>query len=303
MTVAENELHELEDKKRQRAEKDKKKEVDQLSKMMRTDARNQGDNQGCAKLLCFWGILNALLWALPLLGDSWWNKTWQGMGVEKLEIGIGLFNLEINLQCKKDILNAERICKSIEKYSKHDGGHWTTEEIAEEMCKAYKGGCPLMNRLYYAGWVPLVTFPGATVFELCSSLLLYFYWHGKPTALVRNLATKCAVMAGIFGVVGFCGWLICSPYLQELPRLWAAEGGNKEFANNSLVGLKEAFMFPCGWCSCVAFIAFFSSFIRFFCQFTLPLHINEPDPFGNDESSRLVQDAERLYDGDKPHHR
>lgn len=289
----------LEDEKQKEEEKHKKKEIDHLSKTMRADARVQKDNQVCAKILCIWAVFNALCWAIPLLGDSWWNKTWQGMGVDNLQIGVGLFNMEINVQCKTDILNAERICHAIEKYSKHDGGHWSTAEIQEEMCKVNKASCPSMNRLYYSGFIPLVLFPTAAALECLAMMLLWFYWHGKPTALVRQMATKCGILAPVAGIFGFCGWLITSPYLHELPRFWAQEAGHKKFADNPLVGLSESFMFPMGWCCCIAFFGALSSIIRFFIQFTMPRHVNEPDEHGFDESSRLVEEAERMYDGEK----
>merc|ERR1719443_2605146 len=69
---AEAELEKLEAKKKAREEKDREKEIKSMAHMMRTGARNQDDNAACAKLLCAWGILNGLLWAVPLLGDSWW---------------------------------------------------------------------------------------------------------------------------------------------------------------------------------------------------------------------------------------
>jgi len=297
---AQAELAALEDKKKAKEEKDKKKEVDHLTHMMRSGAREHEDNASCANLLCGWGILNGLLWAVPLLGDSWWNKIWHGMSVDKLAVTVGLFNMEVHLDCKENIVGENSLCYAMEKYAKHNGGHWAILEIQEEMCKHVKDSCSVIERIYTAGFSPLCLLPAAAAFEVLAILLLYFYWHGKPTALVRSLTNKCAVLAPLCGVMGFTGWMIISPYLQELPRFWAAEGGQKDFANGAVFGMKESFTLPMGWCCMMVFFNMISSSIRFFCQFTLPLHINEPDPYGFDESARLIQEAEKMYDGNPP---
>merc|ERR1719456_1870067 len=293
---AEAELAALEDKKKAREEKDKKKEVDHLTHMMRSGAREHEDNASCANLLCGWGILNGLLWAVPLLGDNWWNKIWHGMSIDKLTVGVGLFNMEVHLQCSENMVGENSLCYAIKKYADHDNGHWAILEIQEEMCKRYQPSCGTMNRLYQAGFAPLVLLPAAAAFEVLAILLLYFYWHGKPTALIRGLANKCASLAPFIGVMGFTGWMICSPYLQELPRYWAAEAGHMEFANSSLFGLQESFTLPMGWCCLMVFFNMISSAIRFFIQFTLPFHINEPDPSGLGEETRLLTEAEKMYD-------
>lgn len=249
-------------------------------------------------MLCGWGILNGLFWAVPLLGDNWWNKIWHGMGVNKLTIVLGLFNMEMSLDCT-DSVNTS-LCSAVKKYADKDSGHWAILELSEAMCKNVPDSCPTMTRLYQAGWAPLCLLPMAAALEVLAILMLYFYWHGKPTALCRNLANKLGVMAPIVGLAGFAGWMAWSPYMQELPRWWAAENGNKEFANNSVFGLKESFTLPTGWCVLMLFFGIISSGIRFFCQFTLPFHINEPDPYQLDESSRLMAEAEKLaYDDSK----
>merc|ERR1719456_1869428 len=293
---AEAELAALEEKKKAKEEKDKKKEVEHLTHMMRSGQRNQEDSASCANLLCGWGILNGLLWAVPLLGDNWWNKIWHGMSIDKLTVGVGLFNMEVHLQCSENMVGETSLCYAMKKYADHDNGHWAILEIQEEMCGRYKGSCATMSRLYQAGFAPLVLLPAAAAFEVLAILLLYFYWHGKPTALIRGLANKCASLAPFIGVMGFTGWMICSPYLQELPRYWAAEAGHMEFANSSLFGLQESFTLPMGWCCLMVFFNMISSAIRFFIQFTLPFHINEPDPTGMGEETRLLTEAEKMYD-------
>merc|ERR1719326_1111862 len=241
---AEADLAKLEEKKKAREEKEKQKDIDHLAHMMRKGGRNQEDNSSCANLLCAWGILNGLMWAVPLLGDSWWNKIWHGNAVDKLTVSVGLFNMEVHVECKDKIVNT--LCYSTQAYANHNDGHWAVLELKEHMCKKVPASCPTMGRLYNAGFPPLVGLPCAAAFEVLAILLLYFYWHGKPSGLVRKLANQCACLAPMAGVVGFTGWMLMSPYLQALPRYWAAEAGDEKFANSSIFGMKETFTLPAG---------------------------------------------------------
>lgn len=293
---AEDELAKLEEKKRQQEEKEKKKEVEQLARGIRTGARNQEDAASCANLLAGWGILNGLLWAVPLLGDSWWTKMWHGLGIDKMSLTVGLFNLVINVDCKSNTLGENSLCYAMKPYSDHNNGAWAVLELRDQMCREVKEACDVMDRMYYAAFSPLCLFPAAAGFEVLALLLLYFYWHGKPTPLVRSLANKCGAMAPIIGALGFVGWMILSPYMTELPRYWAAAHNHKDFANSAAFGLKETFVVPAGWCVLVAFFNMVSSSIRCFVQMTLPNHQHEPDPYGfPNENEVLLQEVTKSY--------
>jgi len=296
---AEAELAALEAQKKDHAAKDRKHDVDQMAKAMRSGARSQEDNAACANILCGWGIVNGILWACPLLGDSWWNKIWHGMSVDKMTLVVGLFNLHVELECKPPSFGDTKLCHAIQPFSDQHNGNWNMAELAQVMCKEYKQSCGMMDRMALAGYAPLVALPCAAAFEVLAVLLLYFYWNGKPSGMVRNLGNKCAVLAPFAGTAGFCAWLIMSPYLSELPRMWAAIDGNAEFANSSLFGLKETFTVPTGWCTMILGLVMVSSAIRFFCQFTLEVNINEPDAYGLDENSRLTDQVERMYDAEQ----
>lgn len=294
---AEWDLADLEEKKRLRDEKDKKREVEQLSKMIRTQGRDSADSKTCANILCMWGILNGLLWTVPLLGDQWWNKIWHGLSIDKLTITLGLFNMHVAVDCKDTFSGDLRLCKSMQQWADHEDGNWAMAELAEKMCKMDKGSCDIIDKMALSGWIPLCGLPMAAAFEVLAVLLLFFYWSGKPTGLVRKLANQCGVMAPVIGNLSFMGWMIVCPYLTEVPRRWAAIGGDGQFANSSLFGLKETSTLPTGWCSMVLIFVAVSSMIRFFIQFTLPASPSEPDGYDVDESSRLVSEAEAMYNG------
>jgi len=289
-----------EQKKQAKELEKKEKEVHHIEHMMRANQRDQADNKSCANMLVAWGILCALLWAVPLLGDGWWNRLWHASGVDKLEVSLGLFNMEIHLECKENFSGDMSLCYAMKKYADHNQGRWSILEIEEEMCKSYKPSCSVMERLYSAGIAPLVLLPVAAAFETLGVLLLYFYWNGKPTSLIRSLANKCSVMAPFSGMMGFTAWTVIAPYLIELPRLWAAEAGHEVLANGAVMGFKEPVPgLGAGPCSMLLFFNVVLSSIRFFFQFTRPLHVDEPDPYGAQESTRLMEEAEKMYDGEQ----
>jgi len=287
----------VEAKQKAREEKEKMKEVEHMAHMVRAGNRSNEETKSFASMLIFWGVMNTLLWAAPLLGDSWWHKTWNGLSINKLTIGVGLWNMEIDLECSSTAAN--EMCKSIKKYTDHNDGHWTITDIDKEMCTNLKAACPMMDRLYEAGFFPLYMLPVSAASEVLGTLLLYLYWHGMPTATMRTLANKSSALALLSGVTAFVAWLVWSPYLQELPRMWIAEAtGSKDAANGALFGLKESFMFPMGWCSIVLLMTTISSGMRFFCQFALPCHMDEPELCGLGENAKLMAEAEKMYNGD-----
>jgi len=283
------ELAELEEKEKANHQKHQEKQEHQLAKMMKNQQHTQSDNETCASILCCWGFMNVLLWMAPLLGASWWTKVWHGLGIEKLTVMVGLFTMQVAIECRDTVDNS--LCEAIKPYAKHDNGQWVIKDLQKHMCSEAKESCSAMQGMYYAGWSPEFLLPAAAILEVLAVLLLYFYWHGKPSSTLRNLSNKCSVMAPIVGLAGVSGWMMMSPFLSELPRLWAAGAGQKGLANGALFGLKESISLPMGWCAMLVLFNIVSSCVRFFIQFTLPHHTNE-----SDEASRLMSDADKMYD-------
>jgi hypothetical protein len=300
---AEAELAKLEAKKKAKDEKHRQKEIEQLTKMMRTGQRDSGDRKTCAQIICFWGIFNALLWTAPLLGDSWWHKCWQGMGIEKLTIDMGLFNMHTAVVCKGSSIGAtsaaDGMCNAMLPYTERPGsgekGAWAITELQDKICKEIPDGCPIMQKMYYSGFAPLIGFPAAAAFEVLSVFLLYFYWHLTPRGMIRTMAVGVGALSPLAGFFGLTGWMIISPMIQELPRLWAQQKG-MSIVNSAAFGLNETFVIPMGWCFMLALVVGISSTTRMVVSRTLGPHFDEPESFNNDESSRLLEEATRTYD-------
>jgi len=298
----------LEEKEKALEEKRRKKDIEHRAHMARSDAREQGDNAGCARILIGWGILNFLFWVLPLLGDSWWNKIWHGEGIGKLTLGVGLFHMHVHVECAASWTGDATLCKAMSHWAGGEGSStgtftqdWTMQDLRDQMCNEphSRDMCGRMDRLVYAGYSPVVMLCTAAIFEVLAVLLLCVYWKVKPMAWARNLANTCSCLAPICGIIGLMAWFVVSPHLTELPRMWAGIAGDRIFADNPLFGLQETFTIPMGWCCLLLCFNMASSSIRLFMQLGLPFHINEPDPYGNAESARLIAEIEKSYDGEQ----
>lgn len=277
--------------KKEKEEAQKAREVQHLTKKIRSGVRDQKDNVSCANTLCMLAVFNGLMYGLALTGDSWERKTWWSQSIDEMTITVGLFNLDIDLVCKDSYSNT--LCEMMRKWSEHDGGHWTTTEFRDEVCKKSRDQCPIADRLYYAGFIPLVLFPAAAGFECLALLLCYFYWHVKPSAMTRTLSDKCGVLSLACGMGGITGWLAVKPQLTGMPMMWAKMAGQTDASTGMWNGFKEVWMLPCGWCSACASLAIVCNFVRLLSQYGLDYHIDEPDPYGTQESSALLEEAQK----------
>lgn len=239
-----------------------------------------------------WMVFNGLLYGLALTGDSWEKKTWWSMSIDEMTIKVGLFNMDMDLNCKDSLDN--KLCHMMRHWADHDGGHWSTSEFMDAVCKDKQvDSCPTGQRLYYAGWIPLVCFPAAAGFQCLALLLLYFYWHVKPSSLTRVLQDKCGVLALTFGMFGFCGWLAAKPDLAGFPLMWAKMAGQRDAATGVFNGFKEVWIVPFGWCSMAALTAIMGNFICCFSTYGLDYHVDEPDPEGLGETAALMEEAKQ----------
>lgn len=292
---AEAELAALEEAKKAKEEKEKQREVDRLAHKLRSGERDHKDNQACARQLCMWAIFNGLMFGLALTGDSWITASWWSQSISELRVTLGLFNIEVNLQCNPSALDP-KLCNMMKPYANHDNGWWTTVEMREAMCAhsdATQSGCAAAKWVYISGWPPLICFPLAAGFECLSLLILYWYWHGKPSSTTRVLSAKCAALAAFFGCLGFVGYFACGPWLTSLPRKWCDMAGQKEAAMGAFTGFRNTWRQPFGWAAVCAMFALAGTFLRMTFQYNLPFHIDEPDPYGFDENTNLSAEAKK----------
>lgn len=262
-------IDKLESKQAEKKKRDREKAKEHNDNTDRKLARDHEDNQSCANLLVMWAMLNAALWAVPLMGDDWYLKVMFGDGVEKLEIRTGLFNMNTQVTCRASRITSmasDSICQSIEPYA----GPFAIEQMQDLMCKEVQEACYLMDRMFYVAHVPLCTLPAAAALEVLSALLLYTFWHGVASMTVKRLANNLACMTPIVGGIGFMIWIGFSPNMQVLPRMWAAAQGHQPFTDSGIFGLKDVpWTIPFGWCSCMVFFVWIASTIRAFCQFSM----------------------------------
>merc|ERR1719272_2523530 len=198
------------------------------------------------------------------------------MSITEMTITTGPFNIKMDLKCKDSV--SMELCNMMKKWTDHDGGQWSTNELRDTMCEEDKSTCSEMNRLAYAGYIPLVLFPAAAMFECLSLLLLYVYWHSKPTTMVRNLSAKCGLLAAFCGAAGFVGWMVVMPQMAGFPRMWAKMAGAGDAGGRLFTGFKETWVIPLGWSLGCGMFGILGSFCRILSQYNLPPHVDEPDP-------------------------
>lgn len=299
---AEAQMSELDEKRLQKEEAKKQKEMEHLQHEMRSGMRAQTDNQQCARTLCLWGIFNGLMYGLALMGDTWSHTQWHAMGIDQLDLKLGLFNLQFDMRCGSDWLAGQdggELCKMMQRWTEHDGGHWATKDFAQDICHADKSFCFQMNRLVYAGWIPLIMLPIAATFECLAVLLTYFYWYGKPTTMVRNVADKCAALATFCAGAAVAGYVGMRPFTNGFPRMWGTVAGLQDTTDGVFSGFMEVWIWPIGFAAMCAVIGAAGSSIRTVSQSGLPYHVDHPDPYGigeiEDVKIQSMKDAQKSY--------
>lgn len=297
---AQSELAGLEARKKEKEESRNEWQTQHNTKKLRSALRENADNQSCARTLCIWKVFNGLMYGLALVGDSWTVNSWHAMGIDSMTLNVGLFNMHVDLRCKDTI--DMKFCNLMKKWADHDDGLWSIRDLRSQMCQQDKDACWTMDRLYFAGWIPLVLLPAAACFECISLLLLFSYWHAKPTHAMRSMSAKCAVAAIACAGVGFCGWLAVRPWISGIPRLWATMGGQRDAAAGVMFGLKENWCVPVGWCFAAAWIGALGNFVSMFLQMASARHVDEPDKYGLDESSALLEAHVRKELEDEKHY-
>jgi len=260
-------------------------------KLLRQAEKANEDNAATAKLVMAWGVLNALFFVVPIVGDGWWRKVWNGRDINKLEIILGLFTMAVNIECKG---KGAGVCADLQKYATTQGGHRNADmslfELKKDMCAINDEACSTANRLSQAGMIPALLLPIAAVLEVVAMYQLYKYWNEKPTSKRKGMANQLSIFAPLVAFSAIAGWMLWSPTLQSLPRYWAIDVGHPEFAKNvSFRGLVESLGIPLGWCSALILFGMVSSLIRHFVMFTLPNHMDHTEEAT--ETTRLVDES------------
>jgi len=282
-------LEKLEWKKSEKDRQRDARQVEHLTHKIRSGSRDNKDNQACARNLCMWGVFNGLMYGLALMGDSWTVNKWHAMSIDEMTITLGLFNMDVNIKCKDAI--DMKLCNMMRPWAEHNGGQWATQELRTYMCTRDRDTCVTVDRIYFGGWVPLILLPAAAAFQCLSLICLYFYWHVNPSSMLRIISSKCSALAVFCSFVGFCGWFTIRPWMSGVPRMWAEMAGQKGASADVLTGFKETWCMSVGWNLVCALIAMVGNFLCLFLQMGMAYHVEEPDPYGIDENSALIEQA------------
>jgi len=293
MAQAEHQLAAMEETQKHKEEQRKAHEVEKLAHEVRHVARAQSESLFVAKQSCAWALMNALVYGLCLTGDQWGVSTWHATSVAELTITQGLMNVEVDLTCKEHFHGDKKLCNMLRPWADHEAdgatladgssspGLWTNKELKEHVCKRSKEYCITAQRNYYAGYIPLFLLPIAAFGEFMSMMLLFFYWHIKPSTSMRKMSLQLGFLGVFCAAMSFTGWTCVRPWLSGFPRMFAALAEQKGAGNGVFTGFMETWRMPVGWCLACCFGALVSNLGRIMMQWNMNYHQDEWDPEGD----------------------
>lgn len=238
-----------------------KEERRQVKLKQQRKAQKLEDNNNAAKIICFMGIWNAAMWALPCYGNSWNWRMFHGFGPSGLMITTSLLQIHVDLHCNKGawgfggapgyaIDNPEnKVCRL---FTNMNGTH--SLHMAMDLgCSFHFNGeaCSAMTRLYYISFIVIVTFMLSALTSIMGGICMYYYYWLQPIKKIRRIALGCFVISPSAGIIGFAIYSALSPDLGDIPRAWTSivstiDGGLGTFAVRPTN--EGYFWVKCGWC-------------------------------------------------------
>lgn len=277
---------------RQKQEKVQKKQKRQ-QKLLKSGYRRQGDTVCCAGMVCAWGLLTFLMWVGPIFGSPWWERSWHGLSIARLDIRFSLSEIKVYTGCDSSS-GTLSLCRAVKRYA----GDWDPSELMYRMCDEIPDSCATATLLRRSLLVPKFLLPIAAWLQVLATAFYFYYWYAKPNAGVRKLSSHLQILSALAGNIAFLSWFAMCPECQVLPRWWAAGAGHKEFANSALFGLKEDESLGIGWCAACLLLAGACSMLIFFVQSVLPESLYEDLGDSEEEAMMLSDDSQDGYGGD-----
>lgn len=279
--------------KAKKAQDKQKKQKLQQEKMLRSGQRTENDNMSCALILCGLSAIIFGLWIAPLCDGNWWNKTWHGLSIQRLDVQFGYATVKIATVCDTSY-GTVALCEAVKKYD----GTWDISELKAEMCNNLQDSCQMMQQMYVAGLAPQILLPAAAALQFLAITFLYFYWKVNQLPSVHANSRRLQMLSTAAGNIGFFFWFLVSPQAVQLPRYWVKEAGQESMGNSNVFGLVEAESFSAGWCVFVAAGAGGLSFLVLFFMLGLPASLKEPLPDeGDDEYTKFGNGSGAAYGG------
>merc|ERR1719350_935001 len=153
-------------------------------------APQKPDRVNAAWALIIHGIINAVLWLMPLIGTSWNHKEFNGVGAEHFILNTGLIIVDVDISCGKNIVE-DQVCKLLQVYK----GRHTLKKTTDYACQIGRAGaissgsqeaCHMFQQLYYASFAATPACLGAAAGSGAAAGLLYYYSFVSPLKVLRQ---------------------------------------------------------------------------------------------------------------------
>eukprot|EP00928_Gymnodinium_smaydae_P010439 TRINITY_DN13935_c0_g2_i1.p1 TRINITY_DN13935_c0_g2~~TRINITY_DN13935_c0_g2_i1.p1 ORF type:complete len:387 (+),score=50.21 TRINITY_DN13935_c0_g2_i1:111-1271(+) len=267
----------------------------QLEKQKRREKRENQRKQDAACAVYFMmavAVINSGLLIVPLFGNSWNVGVFTGTGVASLDVRTSMFHVNIDIHCKRNILE-NGMCEKL-KRAELQGRH-SIHEAQNMVCGGYQTHmCWIMTGTYWANLMIFASFILAVILYMFSAGFLFFYWANSPLQKVRKQAMCLYASAPACAMIGLLAWTVACPNLKELPNAWITYVG--AVSGTSLFTWDVQHEVPYGWCWFFTVVVCFLSFITVMvwpCFFQA--HDDEED--AEMEEERLFEAALGLEDG------
>jgi hypothetical protein len=245
--------------------KEKIKKLDKkIAKKEKRRKQKLEDAKTAAETLIALGVWNAILWLVPLFGNKWYTKMFNGFG--HLIVTISLWSINVVVECKMmdwgfgldKVVMADydpnyRICTVIS----HLNGTHSLTDIKNLAC-ALPGPaaqtCDVTATLWWTSYMLIFAFSVSAISSLFGSLFLYYYWYVDHLKMVRYWAMGWYGASPFLGVVCFAFYNVIAPDVGQLPRAWTsgiqvAKGAAQLYGLGEINPIGEdVFWNKFGWC-------------------------------------------------------
>lgn len=229
--------------------------------------QDANDAKTTIKWVCGLMTFNSFMLLIPTFGSSWAFAQFTGLGIASLIIKAGVINIDVEFECKKNMLE-DKVFGFICNLGKASAGQHTLQHGRTMFCSTAGGmSCNILEKLHHGTFIIFFSYSFAICFSMLGAAFTYYYWFSSPLPKVRQYAVLCMFASPFFAASGLTFWSLYIPDLKGITNHWF---NNLAESNNVLAffSIKEVDQFKFGWCwifSCVViFFQFLTIFVHLF---------------------------------------
>jgi hypothetical protein len=202
-----------------------------LEKKEKKKRQKRKDAKTAADTLLFLGLFNTVMWIIPIFGEGWHQRMFNGFGISFTRIRTSLFSITVDVEChhmewpfginstKMAKLSPEhQVCKILS----HMNGHHSLHSAKDLACAISHQACNIMESIWYSSFFLVFCFGVSALLSFLATLFLYYYWNQEHIKQVRDWAMGMFAFSPCFGILAFALYNLVCPDIGELPRTWTS---------------------------------------------------------------------------------